>query len=472
MSTNEPRRALALDALRGFAILTMILSSRIPYGVLPGWMYHVQVPPPIHKFNAFIPGISWVDLVFPFFLFSMGAAFPFALTRRLNDGSSKVKVIWQIIYRGLLLMFFALAIQHMRPHVIDPAQPTSVMLLAILMFVFTVLFFLRYPENISKKLSMSLKGVGLIGLILFLFLIRFPDGSGFSFRKYDIIILVLSNVAIVGSLIWFYTPNNISLRLAIMAFIVGIRLSNTVEGSWIQSISSQYPGYLLFQLNFLKYLLIVIPGTIAGDIILSWMKKPVAENENPGINKCGHWLIVVSMLSLIVVSLVGLYTRLVGWTMIVSIVLGLYSIYILRDSKNSFEKMIRLLFHWGFIWIILGLLFEPFEGGIKKDHSTLSYYFLTSGLAIALMIAFFILDNALSLRKSIQVLIDNGQNPMLAYVAGTNLLTPVVTVTYLDKFLQSLFIGPWPGVIKGIIVTGLLAMAVSFFTKKKLFLRT
>ena len=39
-------RALGLDALRGFAILTMFLSGLIPFGVLPDWMYHAQVPPP------------------------------------------------------------------------------------------------------------------------------------------------------------------------------------------------------------------------------------------------------------------------------------------------------------------------------------------------------------------------------------------------------------------------------------------
>ncbi|HEX4875511.1 MAG TPA: DUF5009 domain-containing protein, partial [Chitinophagaceae bacterium] len=61
----------SLDALRGFAILTMILSGAIAYGnVLPAWMFHAQVPPPAHKFDPSIPGITWVDLVFPFFLFS------------------------------------------------------------------------------------------------------------------------------------------------------------------------------------------------------------------------------------------------------------------------------------------------------------------------------------------------------------------------------------------------------------------
>ena len=32
------RRAYSIDALRGYAILTMVLSATIVYGILPAWM--------------------------------------------------------------------------------------------------------------------------------------------------------------------------------------------------------------------------------------------------------------------------------------------------------------------------------------------------------------------------------------------------------------------------------------------------
>ena len=73
------QRAYALDALRGYAILTMVLSATVAPDILPGWMYHTQTPPPGHVYNPALSGLSWVDLVFPFFLFAMGAAFPFSL---------------------------------------------------------------------------------------------------------------------------------------------------------------------------------------------------------------------------------------------------------------------------------------------------------------------------------------------------------------------------------------------------------
>lgn len=70
------KRAYSLDAFRGYAILTMILSGTIASGVLPAWMYHAQVGPRSNfSFDPSIYGITWVDLVFPFFLFAMEQLF-------------------------------------------------------------------------------------------------------------------------------------------------------------------------------------------------------------------------------------------------------------------------------------------------------------------------------------------------------------------------------------------------------------
>ena len=49
----------------------------------------------------------------------------------------------------------------------------------------------------------------------------------------------------------------------------------------------------------------------------------------------------------------------------------------------------RKLFVAGAYLLMLGLFFEAYEGGIRKDDSTYSYYFVTAGLAFMAMIAFF-----------------------------------------------------------------------------------
>ena len=91
-------RAESLDALRGFAIFMMVLSGSICAEVLPAWMSHAQVPPG-QGFVPTVPGITWVDLVFPFFLFSMGAAFPFSTGSRLERGANRIRMCLNALWR-------------------------------------------------------------------------------------------------------------------------------------------------------------------------------------------------------------------------------------------------------------------------------------------------------------------------------------------------------------------------------------
>ena len=62
-------RAYAVDILRGLAIVGMVLSGYIAWNPdLPAWLFHAQLPPPSFVFDASVAGITWVDLVSPFFL--------------------------------------------------------------------------------------------------------------------------------------------------------------------------------------------------------------------------------------------------------------------------------------------------------------------------------------------------------------------------------------------------------------------
>src|SRR5215469_15333741 len=110
----RPVRFESLDALRGLAVLGMAWSGMLP-DTLPAWMYHAQLPPPTHAFNDQVFGITWVDLVFPCFLFSMGAAIPLSLGRKLDGGAAPLKTAGGLLLRGLLLALFAVFGQHLRP---------------------------------------------------------------------------------------------------------------------------------------------------------------------------------------------------------------------------------------------------------------------------------------------------------------------------------------------------------------------
>jgi hypothetical protein len=327
---------------------------------------------------------------------------------------------------------------------------------------------------------------------------KYADGSGFSFQRNDIIIIVLTNMAVFGALIWLGTRKNLLFRLGILGFYLAFRLVHTqwdimqaigphaepVQNigsvlflftqqakNWMIRVWDYSPFPWLYQFHFLKYLFIVIPGTIAGDLILKWMKQSHDEREiSRGKGRYGA-LAVLMILSVVVV-LAGLQSRHVFLTFLICSGIVLTAIILTGKPRSETEKLLRQFVLWGGYWLILGLLFEPFEGGIKKDHSTLSYYFVTSGLAFYLLTFFTVLIDGFKKQKWVNLLILNGQNPMIAYVGMANFIWPVLHLTGIKNLAGGIFSTPWTAFIWSVIETTLLALFVSALTRKKLFWKT
>lgn len=467
-------RFQSLDALRGFAILTMVLSGVIPYGTLPDWTYHAQLPPPAHKFDPTLPGITWVDLVFPFFLFAMGAAFPLALQRRLERGESVGGLVRYILGRGGLLVFFAIYLQHIRPFRIMAKPDAVTWLLALLGFLLLFPIFLRLPQAWPGRWRWSLKLAGWGGALLLLALLRYPDGSGFSLYRSDIIIIVLANMAVFGALLWLFTRGNLLLRFGILALLLGFRLAAGAEGNhWVDWIWHYSPAPWVYKMDYLKYLFIVIPGTAVGDLLLRWQQAPLQDPaEDAPARSFRPALAALLLLLLIIFCLYSLKSRWEAGIPLVAALLCAGAWRLLAPEGDPLRQRLRTLLGWGVYWLFLGLILEPFEGGIKKDPSTLSYYFVTGGLAIALLIVFMIIRE--HYRKSIwlRLLSDNGQNPMIAYAGMANFILPLFHLSGLQVIFDALSPTPWLGFLRGVFYTFLLTLFVSFFTRKKLFWRT
>ncbi len=472
-------RALALDALRGLAILAMLLSGQLPFNenALPAWMYHAQEPPPLFQWDGHLPGISWVDLVFPFFLFAMGAAFPLALARRLENKTSPGKLILLVVERGFLLGFFALFVQAIRPYTLSHHPSSSTWLTALAGFFIFFPILARLPEPWSLAAKLGIRSAGWLAAIGFCACVTYPDGSGFKLERSDIIIIVLTNMAVFGSLVWMLTRNHLVMRLGVLGIIFAIRLSNLpqpVDG-WVHDFWCLSPLPWLYQLYYLQYLCIVIPGTIAGDLILVWTRQTMLP---PGLTMPCRWslarylLLTLTLVALVLGLLIGLKSRWLPGTVLLGFGLCFIGWVLLQKPLNDTERLYQKLFHWAIYWLVLGLIFEPYEGGIKKDHPTLSYYFVTSGLAICVFIGFSILIDVFPLKRWLRLLIDNGQNPMIAYAGINNFITPVLALAGGSTLLSHWATTPWRGFWKGVLITLLMAMTVSFLTRRKIFWRT
>jgi hypothetical protein len=63
--------------------------------------------------------------------------------------------------------------------------------------------------------------------------------------------------------------------------------------------------------------------------------------------------------------------------------------HVLLKRAAPQHNQLKKFWSAGFYLVLLGLFFEAYESGIKKDASTYSYYFVTSGLAFFMLIGFY-----------------------------------------------------------------------------------
>ena len=460
--TESLQRNDSLDALRGFAILTMVLSGSIAFnGVLPGWMYHAQVPPPLHKFIPTIPGITWVDLVFPFFLFSMGAAIPLSLKKKVAEMATPLSIVWIALRRYCLLVFFAIFFQHMK--VWSLAEIPVAKDYALAMLAFGLMFGIYYQPVQHKKIWRGIKFCCYSLAVFLLWYLPFKNNKGFQINYSDIIIIVLANMAFFGTIIWVLTKDKPLLRLAILPFLAAMIISGKVEQSFTESVVNFSPAPWMYQFYYLKYLFIIIPGTFAGE----WMMG----NNAPVIKKSSINLVAIGSccLLLIIGNLYFLYSRQLLLNLASSLLL-IGCLWLLLSRTNS--PLLKKYLLAGLFLLFLGLLLEPTQGGIKKDPSTFSYYFVTTGLAFFMLILFSIAQEVPIGKTVIRYLSLNGKNPMLAYVAGALVVTPLLYFTQTQSLLNQLNQDAFSGFLKGVIFTLGVSLITILCTKKRWFWKT
>jgi predicted acyltransferase len=466
-------RAVALDALRGFAIIAMILSGQMNLTHLPAWMAHAQVPPN-SAFDPTIYGITWVDLVFPFFLFAMGASFPFSLGSKLAKGKNKYSLCWDSFVRALQLVFFAVFFEHMKPFVISSSVDTTSCIISLV--AFGLMFFMFVNDSIP---FLKTTKYGNWGVKLFAFLIGFiimcnleytgKKTTNFDIYFSDIIIIVLANMAFFASVIYIFTYKKPNYRLLALPFVMAVFLAGANPG-WVKSVYDFTPVPWAYTFYYLKYLFIVIPGSLAGEHLYEWINSGTEKiSENKYKNAL---LIAFTSLTLIVSNVVFLFTRQLELNVVVTLVLLTSSYLILKANQSSFGIFWNKLFSIAAYCLLLGLVLEAYEGGIRKDHSTYSYYFVTSGLSFFGIIFLSVICDYFKCIKSTKFLVLAGQNPMIAYVTTALVIMPILTLLTITNYFDIFKEGPFMGFLQGAILTILSILITMFFSKIKLFWRT
>ena len=397
--------------------------------------------------------------MFPFFLFTMGAAFPLAMRKRLENGVSRWSVTGSLFRRWITLTIFAIVLGN--AYMIGgSARPDVVK--GIFQVILWGVMFMALVRTKDEKKTKLLNNAGMFLLIVMAVL--GVDYLGMSLSRWysDIIIMILANVAIFGGLIWMFTKDNLRLRWLILLFIIALKALSSYAPqtlAWVPSLGCI--GWF-FSWGFLQYLVIALAGSIVGDKLLEHSRS----GQQTEIDS--HHLAAAGIaLAAMVVQLWGLFTRHVLADFGISIALAIAFFLLTYKRRNIMTWM----GYFGFAFMLVGIIFDPIDGGITKDHCNLSYMLTTTGMT-ALTGAFVL---ALELKWQIKGrgLSGCGQNPMLAY-AVTNFVTgPILAMIGVGAWLDTISLGsPFWGVIRGLVYTLLMVAITCFFTNKKLFWRS
>lgn len=582
-NNNQKPRAHALDALRGYAIITMVLSAMEAFSVLPRWMYHAQVPPPDHVFDPTIYGITWVDIIFPFFLFSMGAAIPLSLGRQHAKGESITKLTWKTVQRWVKLTFFAIFIIHAFPFMLGYEQEWMRYAMPIFFFLLLCLMFMPNPFGLSPYKARAITWSAYLVAVGFMLLQPYAGGAPFRLTDSDCIMLILANVSLTGSIIYLLTIGHPLRRLALLPFLIALFMAAHTANSWpAQLIHTSWLPWLYLP-AYQEYLLIIIPGTVAGEWIAQWLEKmkvkdtgkglvenyqkkseAVLENGNPlkggreAVLENGNKVrtrseemkdkenalalpVALLSLALIVTNVVLLFGRHLVANLIATIVLTALTAWLLRsrreagstgveaakqraaskdassqgaakqevsnreassqeaakqrisnreassqeaakqevsNQKSSSTPASPTLHFWqrlssaGAYLLLLGLCLESYEGGIRKDDVTLSYLFVTCGLAFYALLLLTVVCDHWHVRWLCAPLEMVGKNPMVAYVSASMVIIPVLILTHIYPYIDALSSEPLTGFLKGVLLTALCMALTAWFTHKRWFWKT
>lgn len=162
-NTLTTQRILSIDVFRGITILVMIFVNDVA-GVsgIPAWMKHMP---------ADADAMTFVDVVFPAFLFIVGMSLPFALNNRLIKGDSFWQLQAHILWRTIGLLILGVFMVNAEGGYNEAAMGMSIHTWSLLFYACAILVWNVYNFE-QKAWSYLLRAIGAAGLLWLGFLYK------------------------------------------------------------------------------------------------------------------------------------------------------------------------------------------------------------------------------------------------------------------------------------------------------------
>lgn len=381
---GQKQRILSIDAFRGLTILVMIFVNDLAglRGV-PDWLKHMP---------ANIDGMTFVDVVFPAFLFIVGISIPFAMEKRLaiSAGISEWHLWGHILMRFIGLLAIGVFMVN-QEHLAGSGLAIPASLWVLLLYICVILVWNLYPRTggIRRYLFISLRLAGVLGLVALFLVFRGEGGRPF----------VTSWWGILGLIGWAYLPACILYRL----------MRRTLLG-----IGSMTMLFILFAV---------------ADRFWTAHYSTVAESWRWGLMIGAHGSIVLA----------GVFTGM--------IMAGV-------DAPAEPRRKLLLLFGAALFFWLAGRFLHPLFG-TSKLLGTPSWCLYSTAYSILIFAALFWLIDIRRLNRWGAFLKPAGENPLLAYILPEILaaLIPLLGITLLDQPLLS---SGFSGILRSLLLSLLL----------------
>jgi len=363
----KAERILSIDIFRGLTIFLMVFVNELA-GVsnIPDWMKHV----PLGE-----DGMTFVDVVFPAFLFIVGMAIPFAVLSREVKGEGAWAFWGHVLTRTLGLLVLGVYMVN-SGEMNREANLISYGLWASSLYVAAILIWNRYPKTTDKKQEQIYWGLRLLGvaiLIVLYFLFR-KDSEG------DLIGMTPSWWGILGLIGWAYLLSTIS-------YMLSDKNTGALVGIFVG---------LLSVLLILRTEAVNLPNGLEG------LKS-----------QTGHLAHTLVTLSGIICSL----------------------LLMKGGVKERPLVKIRHMLSLGVVLLVIGYFVQPF-GGISKIAATPSWALFSAASCCFLFPLVYWLVDVKGIKNWASFVRPAGQNPLLTYILPP-LLYAILGYSFIPDLLTS-----------------------------------
>jgi len=393
------QRLVSLDAFRGGVILTMIFVNAIA-GMpgIPAWMGHA--PSDADTF-------TFVDVVFPAFLFIVGVALPLAIASRRLHGATTANLLWHIVLRaGGLLILGVVTVngEQYSPEATGMREAVWNSLAWLSVIVIWNAPSAAWPASRREWYNGARVLAGAVFLCL-LFSWRGKTVAG------EIVHLQHSWWGILGLIGWAYLACSLlylvvqgetTALMGLMAFMVALYIGDR-HGmlDWLGPMNS----WIAVGEDFGTLSAIVMAGAVVG--------RQFVEPGTPAARA-------------------------------------------------------RFMFWFGVCLLAAGFLLRPLHG-FHKDSSSESWGLATAGISCLLLLVCYLLLDARKSTWQIGLLRPAGQNPLLAYILPDTLgsLTALVGVDLMPWYGR----GGWAGCANAGLYTLGILLLTGFLTRRRVILK-